>query len=244
MQYNIQYINGASISNVTATTSGYYVRFHTDINATNTNLSLNTTSPSYTNTTYLTNYHKASSKPTFLTVELVNGSSIIDRSIVPIIFAAGATLEITDTITSTVQGHTTSISNLGNSLNTLSGTVDNMEIGGYNIIRYTAKPKYRSINDAYNSASDGTWCNAGAGSGTRELIEISDAPVNGIEKGFRATVTSNNNASTWFRYNNVPVMPNAEYTLTCYARATSGTPTFALQQGQGNTRGAGEAQHT
>ena len=60
-QYNIQHIKGSTITNVTANTAAtvgnHYVRFRRNTTTTYTNLSNNTTSPIYTNTSYQTNYH-------------------------------------------------------------------------------------------------------------------------------------------------------------------------------------------
>ena len=231
LQYQIAHIKGGSITTVSANSSGYWIRFKRNDNSTYYNLSTGTETPSYTNNSFITNYHQQSSKPIYLTVYLVYGSNatVKEQKTIAIIFDAGATLEITDNITSTVQGHTTSIGNLQNQ-------VDNMEIGGYNLLRYTATPKYRNINDAYNSASDGTWCKASDGNSTsnpREVVTLSDAPVKGIEKGIR--ITLGQSGVPHIRYNEVPVLPNEYYTLSCYARLISGSAKLNIQQGNGTT---------
>ena len=56
--YNIRYIKGTNEFAVSASTSGYYVRFKPNTSSSYTNLSVNTTTPNYTNTSYQTNYHK------------------------------------------------------------------------------------------------------------------------------------------------------------------------------------------
>ena len=46
----------------------YYVRFKPNTSSSYTNLSVNTTTPIYTNTSYQTNYHKQSTKIEYLTI--------------------------------------------------------------------------------------------------------------------------------------------------------------------------------
>lgn len=133
LQYQIAHVSGDSVTNVTASTNGYWIRFKTDNSVTNYNLSTGTTTPSYTNTQFVTNYHKQVSKPVYLTVYLVYGANAVvkDQKTVSVIFSPSATLEVTDEINATVQNHsetlsshTTSIANLNVSYDSISSTVE------------------------------------------------------------------------------------------------------------------------
>lgn len=139
-------------------------------------------------------------------------------------------------LTSTVNSHTTQISNANTNISNLQTKVDNIQIGSYNILRYTATPKYRNYNDDYNSASDGTWTKASDGSSTsnsRVVFNVSDAPVNGIVNGIR--ITKNDSNTVHARYNNTPLLANEYYTMSCYARLTSGSSKLSIQQGNGTS---------
>lgn len=120
--YQIAHVSGSSVTTVTATTSDYWVRVKPNNSSTYYNLSTNTTTPNYTNASFITNYHKQTSKPTYFTVYLVSGSSAVvkDQKTVSVIFDAGATLEVTDEINATVQGHSETISSHTNSIATLN----------------------------------------------------------------------------------------------------------------------------
>jgi hypothetical protein len=104
-------------------------------------------SPSYSNASFLSNYHTASSKPTYFTAYLYDSSgNIKDRRIVTVVFDAAATLTITDSIKSTVSGHTTSIGNLQTS-------IDNIAVGGRNLI--TKSINYRKATPLVHTSSNG-----------------------------------------------------------------------------------------
>ncbi len=100
--YNIKHIKGTNEFTVGASNAGYYVRFKPNTSSNYISLSLNTTAPSYTNSSYQTNYHKQSTKIEYLTIQLVSGGLVKDTRVVPVQFAASATLEITDSIKTTV----------------------------------------------------------------------------------------------------------------------------------------------
>lgn len=128
--YNIVHVKGATTETIYATQSGYHVLLIPN-NATQSHMydicSYNTYSPSYTNTSYQTNYLNQSSKTLWLRAQLVYGSSHSPiegvTSFIPVIMSASAGLDINEdlnNITSIVQGHTTSISTLTNNYSSIS----------------------------------------------------------------------------------------------------------------------------
>lgn len=124
LMYNIRHIKGTNEFAVSASTSGYYVRFKPNTSSSYTNLSVNTTTPNYTNTSYQTNYHKQSTKIEFLTIQLVSSGGLVkDTKVIPVQFAASATLEITDSIKTTVQNNTTSINDLAGKVQTNTNNI-------------------------------------------------------------------------------------------------------------------------
>ena len=124
LMYNIRYIKGTNEFAVSASTSGYYVRFKPNTSSSYTNLSVNTTTPNYTNTSYQTNYHKQSTKIEFLTIQLVSSGGLVkDTKVIPVQFAASATLEITNSIKTTVQNNTSSISDLAGKVQTNTNNI-------------------------------------------------------------------------------------------------------------------------
>ena len=129
------------MSIVNASKSGYWIRIKPDNSNTYYELSTNTTSPDYTNASFQTNYHTASSKVTYFTVYLMYGSSTVkEQKVVYCIFSPAASLEINsdlNTITSTVQGHTNSINGINNSISTIQQN--------YNSINSTVQ----TINNTY-----------------------------------------------------------------------------------------------
>jgi hypothetical protein len=78
------------------------VRFKDNTQSTYTALSYSST-PLYTKDGYVTEYASASNPVQYLEIQLMNGSDILNRRIVPITLAAVATFEITDKITARVQ---------------------------------------------------------------------------------------------------------------------------------------------
>ena len=137
LTYNILHIVGSSISQVNATSNGYHISFTTDTSSTVYNLSVNTTTPSYSQSTFMANYHTAASKPTYLIVNLYNGSELLDTRTVNVIFNADALLSVNaemNNISATVSGHTndligmsSSISNLTINYNNISSTVSTIQ---------------------------------------------------------------------------------------------------------------------
>lgn len=123
LMYNIKHIKGTNEFTVGASNAGYYVRFKPNTSSNYISLSLNTTAPLYTNAKFQTNYHKQGTKIEYLTVQLVSDSLVKDTRVVPVQFAASATLEITDSIKTTVQDNTTSISDLAGKVQTNTNNI-------------------------------------------------------------------------------------------------------------------------
>lgn len=126
LMYNIKHIKGTNEFTVGASNAGYYVRFKPNTSSNYISLSLNTTAPSYTNSSYQTNYHKQSTKIEYLTIQLVSGGFVKDTRVVPVQFAASATLEITDSIKTTVQDNTTSITDLAGKVQTNTNNISSI----------------------------------------------------------------------------------------------------------------------
>lgn len=126
LMYNIKHIKGTNEFTVGASNAGYYVRFRPNTSSNYISLSLNTTAPSYTNSSYQTNYHKQSTKIEYLTIQLVSGGLVKDTRVVPVQFAASATLEITDSIKTTVQDNTTSITDLAGKVQTNTNNISSI----------------------------------------------------------------------------------------------------------------------
>ena len=126
LMYNIKHIKGNNEFTVGASNAGYYVRFKPNTSSNYINLSLNTTAPLYTNAKFQTNYHKQGTKIEYLTVQLVSDSLVKDTRVVPVQFAASATLEITDSIKTTVQDNTTSITDLAGKVQTNTNNISSI----------------------------------------------------------------------------------------------------------------------
>lgn len=117
----------------------------------------------------------------------------------------------------------TKYSTLTQTANDIVARLNNQKIGGTNILRGT-----NTVTSLPSSSSwaNSTWRAAGGGTGTRTVIDISDAPNANIKKGFRIV---GDNTDTNTAQDNVPVAIGEEYTLSCYAR---GTGTLRLQVGK------------
>lgn len=161
LQYQIAHVSGNSVTTVSASENGYWVRFRRNDNSTYYNLSIGTTYPTYTNDSFIVNYHKQTTKPTYMTAYLVYGTNaeVKDQRIINVIFNASATLEITDEITATVQGqaetissHTNSISTLNQNYNSLSSTVSS-HTNSINTLNNTVSSQTDSISQLQQTAS-------------------------------------------------------------------------------------------
>ena len=128
LQYNIVHLVGSNFNNVSATSSlCVYFKPHYEQSVGNyTALSINTTTPSYTNAQYQQNWDTSSNKLQYLEIVLANqnpsssSAKVYDKRVVYAALAPSATFQITDEIKSVVQGHTTSINGLTNSISTIN----------------------------------------------------------------------------------------------------------------------------
>lgn len=135
-QYNISHIVGSTATNINANTAStignHYVRFKPNTSSTYTKLSSGSSAPVYTNQSYQTNYHQQSSPVANFTIELVRVTStsgavaVEDQTIIPVIFAASATLQVADEINAVVQGHTTQLSNLDGRVTTNTNNISSV----------------------------------------------------------------------------------------------------------------------
>lgn len=135
LKYKIEHIKGSTITNIKA--GDYYVRFHSDTNSTNINLT-GKIYPFYINGSFKAKYSKQSSKETYFTVELVKDNVVLDSRIVSVVLQPAATFEIkqkTDTelasITSRVADNETKTENdvktLSNQYSTIKQTAKSIE---------------------------------------------------------------------------------------------------------------------
>lgn len=131
LQYNIMHIVGGNYQNVTATSTMcvYFKAIFEHTNSNYTALSTGTTLPTYQNARVQTNYNTSDNKLLYLQVVLANGTpntatKIYDSRVVYASMLASATFEITDEIKSTVQGHTTQLNGITNSISTINQRFD------------------------------------------------------------------------------------------------------------------------
>lgn len=123
LSYNIIKQDGTTITTLTASTSDYYVRFRPyklNGSGSTVNLSVNTTTPSYSNNEYQDDWSSRNDALQYVIVELVKGSTVYDKRIVNTILSASASLEITDSIKTTVRGNTNDIQSNTNAISTLN----------------------------------------------------------------------------------------------------------------------------
>lgn len=111
-----------------------------------------------------------------------------------------------------------------NKVTSLQTQVDNIQIGGTNLLRGTNTVTSLGSSSAW---SNGTWRNAGGGTGTRTSISVSNAPNANIKVGWSTTSTS---GQVLISQDNVPMTNGEKYILSCYAK---GTGSILLQYGNG-----------
>lgn len=106
---------------------------------------------------------------------------------------------------------------------TINGSASTVVVGGAQILRGT-----NTATELISGASwaDARWRSASSGTGARESIEVTDAPVSTIKVGWR--ITSNGEVND-IAQNSVPVVTGKTYTMSCYAR---GSGVLKLQYGK------------
>ena len=109
-------------------------------------------------------------------------------------------------------------------VSTIEDKLDNMQVGGTNLLRGTNTVTTLGSSSAWSS---GTWRRAGGGTGTRTSINVSDAPNANIKVGWSTTSTS---GQVLIAQDNVPMTNGEQYTISCYAK---GTGKIYMQYGNG-----------
>lgn len=240
-QYNIIHVKGNSTETVTASKSGYWVRVKPDNSSTYYDCSVNTTSPTYTNTSFLTNYHKATSRPIYFTAYLVYGSSatVKDRSTIPVVFDAAATLTITDNITSTVQGYKNDLDTLGGTVSNHTNSISTIQ-QNYDSIKSTVSSHTTKLNNLSVGATnmlretkllDETYCNL---EGTKTVKGKDEFTT--IYKAYVSNSGGYNDVLSW--NSKLELETNTYYTLSFFAKG-SGKLTNYLYHGGGGCCASG-----
>ena len=139
LQYNIMHIVGGNYEMATASNNlCVYFKPHYQTSTSNyTALSTGTTTPTYTNASYQSNWNSSNNKLQYLEIVLANKNPntvsqtptiIYDKRVVYAALAPSATFTITDEIKSTVQGHTVTINGLTNSISTIQQAFDQISL--------------------------------------------------------------------------------------------------------------------
>lgn len=127
LAYQIAHIIGKSQNTVYSSTTGYCVRFKGNTESSYHYL-VNSSIPSYRNTSYQQQYQNNRDEIIeYFTVELVKGSTVLDRRIIPVQVNAAAILEVTDQITGRVQNCERNINTNTNNIAQLQIKADSIE---------------------------------------------------------------------------------------------------------------------
>ena len=116
----------------------------------------------------------------------------------------------------------TGLNNANSIADTANSKVDNLKIGGTQLLRGTNTVTELTTTGTY---SEGTWRSASGGTGTRTSIDISNSPNANIKKGWELVST---NGNVDICQDKVPVISGVQYTMSCYAK---GTGSLKLQYG-------------
>ena len=93
-------------------------------------------------------------------------------------------------------------------------TVDNIQIGGRNIVTGTADAVI-----GYGGHSKGHWRKYST-AGTIQTVDITDTPISCVSKGIRLTSTDESGQAT-LGQDNIPLDKDSLYTLSCWIRSNS-----------------------
>ena len=149
LSYNIVKVEGTTYTTIAATEKQYRVKYRVNGEKKDKYLSYEL-QPTYVNWEYIKNYHKSDSKPQYVKVTLVdNFGKTKDQRIVPVIFDASATLEITDSITATVTGNKTDVDN---QIKSVKNSISNVSLKA-DEISSTVSTHTTNINTINNSIS-------------------------------------------------------------------------------------------
>ena len=132
-------------------------------------------------------------------------------------------------LANTLNEHSQNIANIELDINGITNTVssvetkvNNMQIGGTNLLRGTNTVTALTSPGTW---ARGTWRQAGTGTGTRTSINVSDSPNANIKVGWSTASTS---GQVLICQDNVPTTAGEVYTISCYAK---GTGKIKLQYG-------------
>lgn len=127
LRYTIAHIKGKNTTYISASSTGYKVRFKGNTENLYHLLSVNTIQPNYSNTKYQEQYvNNRNEIIEYLIVELINGSTVLDRRIVTVTVNTAAILEITDEISARVQANQRSINTNTNNIAQLQIKADSI----------------------------------------------------------------------------------------------------------------------
>ena len=105
------------------------------------------------------------------------------------------------------------VSNITSQVNEVHTKVNNIKIGGTNLLRGT-----NTVNQLGNGKwSESSWRSASGGTGTRQSINVTNPPNNNIKLGWHIASTS---SQVTICQDNVPTSSGEEYILSCYAKGT------------------------
>lgn len=126
----------------------------------------------------------------------------------------------------TLDGFSQTVSSVEKEIEITNTKIDNLEIGGTQILRGT-----NNITSIGSSGqwTKGTWRKASGGAGTITVINVTDSPNANIKTGVKINITST--AKLDVCQDSVPVVEGEEYTMSCYARRTSGSSNLSFQFG-------------
>lgn len=127
-KYGVYKQDGSVMSLQTSSTTddnkSIVVRYKSDVDNSYTNISI--IRNYYECSKTINNYHKQTSKPTKYIVELVIDNTIIQTDTIPVVFNAGAILEITDSISETVSDVSGNLSQVVQSSSTWVSTISDV----------------------------------------------------------------------------------------------------------------------
>ena len=159
LQYNIIQIVGTSYNTAIAT-DNLFIRFKDNVHIEYIELSKNTTTPTYSNSRYQSNWKTQTfGQINYITVELVqmNGQreTILDKRVVYTTLKPMVTFSITDSINATVQGHTTQLGEHSNQIANLRIDVNGIEttVEGVSTDLETVTNNLTQVTQSVNSIS-------------------------------------------------------------------------------------------
>ena len=172
---------------------------------------------SYSNQSYQTQYSESEEPITYFSVLIRQDGTIIEKVNIPVIFEAGATLQVVDdAITATVTDLSGDISRVEQKADSITSVVNNMKVGGKNLLDDSAFT-------TYSDASDTTWLEKGATS-SKTYGYMNQLGIHAISKPINVTANGYLNIA---EQNLVyKLLPDTEYTLSFYAKGTNGSSSY------------------